>query len=125
MFEFPLPCVSGTLVGSESIQVTDEVMSCGLALLGNVALAVNVIEVPGFGARLDTVRLIEVGVPSVTVMVAVAAVAVLNEAVIVVVQTPEILAAGLTRPAELMVAQDVLLELHDTLPVRSFVDPSL
>ena len=96
-----------------------------MALLGKVALAVNVIAVPAFGARLDTVRLIEVGVPSVTVIVLVAALAVLNEALIVVVQTPETLAAGLTRPPGLMVAQDGLLELHETLPVRSLVDPSL
>lgn len=89
-------------------------------------MAWKVIAVPGAGLLVGlTVSVMELGVPSVTVTVVVAALTVPNEALIVLVQTPEILAAGLTRPAELMVAQDVLLELHDTLPVRSLVDPSL
>jgi len=59
------------------------------------------------------------------VSVAPDAVTVPEAAPMVVVQIPVTLLAGLTRPDVLTVAQEVLLELQLTLPVRSFVDPSL
>lgn len=38
----PLPFVSVRFAVSDTIQVTESVMSCGVPLLGNVAFAVNV-----------------------------------------------------------------------------------
>jgi hypothetical protein len=121
----PLPWVNVKNVGLELIQVTDCVMTCGPLLFGNVASAVKVTVVAGGGLLPETVRVIVVGVPSVTVTVVVAAATVPLLALIVVVQTPVTLLTGATRPDVLMVAQLVVLELHKTLPVKSCCDPSL
>jgi hypothetical protein len=48
-----------------------------------------------------------------------------KEPLMVVVQTPLTLAAGVTNPDALMFAQLVVDELHNTFPDRSWVDPSL
>lgn len=122
----PLPWVNVKSVVSEFIQVTDDVMSCGPLTPGNVAIAVNVTVPPTFGPVVEAVRVIVVGVPWVTVTVVVAAATVPELALIVVEQTPpETLAAGVTKPDLLMVAQVVVLELHKTFPVKSCCDPSL
>jgi len=123
----PLPWVNVKSVVLEFIQVTDDVMSCGPLTLGNVASAVNVTELPTAGLIVGTtVRLIVVGVPSETVTVVVAAATVPELALIVVSQTPpETLAAGVTKPDLLMVAQVVVPELHKTFAVKSCCDPSL
>jgi hypothetical protein len=71
------------------------------------------------------VSLIELGVPSLTVTVVVAALTVPIAALIVVWQAPVTLLAGVTKPVELIVAQLVSLEVQSTLPVKSFVEPSL
>lgn len=68
---------------------------------------------------------IEVGVPSLTVTVVVAALTVPAAALIVVVQTPVTVLTGVTSPFWLMVAQEVVPELQTTLPVRFWVEPSL
>ena len=49
-------------------------------MFGNVAIAVNVTELAAVGLVVDAVRVIDVGVPAVTVTVVVAGVAVLKEA---------------------------------------------
>lgn len=101
-------------------------MSCGPLTPGNVAIAVNVTVPPTFGPVVEAVRVIVVGVPWVTVTVVVAAATVPELALIVVSQTPpETLAAGVTKPDLLMVAQVLVLELHKTFPVKSCCDPSL
>ena len=74
---------------------------------------------------MDAVRLIDRGVPSVTVTVVVAALTVPEAALIVVSQIPETDFTGLTNPLELIAAHEVVLELQFTLPVRSLVEPSL
>jgi hypothetical protein len=90
-----------------------------------MALAVKVVDWPGCGLEFVTVRLIELGVPSLTVTLVVAALTVPIAALMVVVQTPETPFAGITKPVEPIVAQLLSLELHSTLPVRSLVLPSL
>src|ERR1700746_2199539 len=100
-------------------------MSCGVLLFGKVAIAVKVTVLlfrGGFGVNVNK---IESGVPSLTVTVVVAAVTVPEAALMVVVQMPVMLLTGLTKPLELIVAQDVVPELHETFPVRSLADPSL
>jgi hypothetical protein len=67
----------------------------------------------------------EVGIPSETVTVVVAALMVPWEALIVVVQTPATVLAGETSPLALTVAHVGSLELQITFPVRSWVEPSL
>ena len=122
----PLPWVNVKLVGSELIQATEEVMSCCVPLPGKIALAVKVTVVSCAGVVLGlTESVIEVGVPSVTVTVVVAALTVPEAALIVVVQTPLTVLAGVTSPLELIVAQEVVSELQFTFPVRSFCVPSL
>ena len=96
-----------------------------MLLPGKRALAVKVIDVPGAGLGFETVRVIEVGVPSVTLRVAPDAVIVPSAALIVAWQIPATLLTGETSPDELTVAHVVSLELQSTLPVRSCVDPSL
>jgi len=121
----PLPLVSCRLVVSELIHVTEVVMSCGVLLFGKVAIAVKVTVLllrGGFGVNVNK---IDSGVPSLTVTVVVAAVTVPEAALMVVVQIPVMLLTGLTKPLELIVAQDVVPELQETFPVRSLVDPSL
>lgn len=126
----PLPFVSVRFVGSELFQVHESVMSGGVPIVGNIAVAAKVTLV--LTATLTplwfpfTVRVIEEGVPSLTVIVAVDELTVPCAAVIVVVHTPPgTVLGGETRPAELMVAHVVSLELHDTFPVKSCVEPSL
>jgi hypothetical protein len=122
----PLPWVKVKSVGSELFQVTEEVMSCCVLLPGKIACAVKVTVVSWAGVVLgETERVMEVGVPSVTVIVVVAALTVPEAALMVVVQTPLTVLAGVTSPLELMVAHDVELELQFTFPVRSLVEPSL
>lgn len=125
MVPLPLPLVRVKLVVSELVQVTEVVMSCCVLLLGNVARAVNVTLEFAVGVSVDACRLMEVGVPSLTVTVVVAGVAVPKAAEIVVVQTPATVLAGVTKPVLLMVAQLVVPELQPTFPVRSLVEPSL
>ena len=74
---------------------------------------------------MSTVRLMDVGVPSVTVTIVVAGARVPEEALMVVVQMPLTFAAGVTNPDALIFAQVFDDELHNTFPDRSFVDPSL
>lgn len=120
-----LPFVSIRLVVSETIQLTELVMSCGVLLPGNIALAENVTVVLLCGVVVEGVNVIDVGVPSVTVTVVVAALIVPEAALMVVVHTPVTVLIGLTRPFASIVAQDVVSELQWTLPVKSWVDPSL
>src|SRR5215469_17835997 len=94
-------------------------------LPGNRAWAVNVTCEPTGGLLLLTVRVMEVGVPWVTVTEDADAFTVPSAAPMLVVQRPATLVAGVTRPLVLIVAQLVSLELHSTFPVRSCVDPSL
>ena len=121
----PLPLVRVRSVVSEFIQVTDVVMSVWVLLFGKVASALNVTVLFFAGVVVEAVRVIDVGVPEVTVTVVVAGVTVPKAALTVVLQTPDTVAAGLTKPELLIVAQLVVLELQTTLPVRSLVDPSL
>ena len=121
----PLPLVRVRLVVSETLHITELVMSCGVPLLGKTAFAVNVTVPLCRGVVVEGVKLIEVGVPSVTVTVVVAPLTVPEAALMVVVHTPVTVLTGLTSPFELIVAQDVGLELQLTFPVRSFVEPSL
>jgi len=73
----------------------------------------------------DAVSVIDVGVPSLTVTVVVAAVTVPDAALMVVVQTPVTVLTGVTSPFWLTVAQEVVPELQLTFPVRFWVEPSL
>ena len=73
----------------------------------------------------EAVRVIEVGVPWLTVTVVVALLAVPEAALIVAVQMPLTLFTGVTSPLELIVAQAGALELQVTFPVKFSVEPSL
>jgi hypothetical protein len=88
-------------------------------------VAVKWTFVAGGGFKISTVRFMDVGVPSLTVTIVVAGAMVPKEALMVVVQTPLTLAAGVTNPDPLIFAQLVVDELHNTFPVRSLVEPSL
>lgn len=121
-----LPVVSVKFVVSELIHVTEVVMSCWVLVPGNVASALKVTVVLWVGVVDDADKIIDVGVPSVTVTVVVAAVTVPEAALMVAVQIPVTLLTGVTSPEGLMPAQDVALsELQLTFPVRSLVEPSL
>jgi len=100
-------------------------MSCWVLLPGNSAFAVKVTAVPAAGLVFETERVMEVGMPSVTVTVVVAAVTAPEAALIVVVQIPVTVLTGVTSPDGLIVAQVGVSEAQLTLPVRSLVDPSL
>ena len=76
----PLPWVNVKSVVLELFQVTEVVMSCWPLVPGNVAIALNVTELAGDGFVGVAVRVIDVGVPAVTVTVVVAGLAVLKEA---------------------------------------------
>ena len=121
----PLPLVSVRSVVSEFIQVTELVMSCCVLLFGKVASALNVTELLGAGVVVEAVRVIDVGVPALTDTVVVAGVMVPKAALTVVLHTPDTVAAGVSRPVLLIVAQVGVPELQMTLLVRSFVEPSL
>ncbi len=110
---------------SETTQVTELVMSCAVPLLGKIAFAVNVTELLCCGVVVEAVKVMDVGVPGVTVTVVVAALTVPEAALIVLVQTPATVLTGLTRPFPPIVAQEVVLEPQLTFPVRSLVEPSL
>jgi len=125
MVPVPLPWVNVRSVVSELIQVTDDVMSCWPLVPGKTARALNVTFEAGVGVVVETLRVMEVGVPWLTVTVVVAAATVPEAALIVVVQTPVTVLAGVTKPAELMLAHAGVPELHSTLPVRFCCDPSL
>lgn len=120
-----LPLVSVKFVVSELIHVTEVVMSDGVLLFGNVAIALKVTVVLWGGFVGDAVNMIEVGVPSVTVTVVVAGVTVPEAALIEVVHIPVTVLTGVTSPLELTLAQDVVPELQLAFPVRSLVEPSL
>ena len=106
-------------------QVTEVVMSWGVLLPGNRAVAVNVTDELAVGVVVEATSVIEVGLPCVTVMVVVAGLTVPKLALICVVHTPVTVLTGVTRPDLLIVAQLGFAEFHKTWPVRSFVVPSL
>lgn len=120
-----LPLVRVRSVGLELFQVTDVVIFCCVPLLGKVAMAKNVTVLFTGGNRGFAVKRILVGVPSVTVTVVLAGVAVLKEALICVVQTPATVLSGVTMPLLLMEAQVGVVEPQRTFPVKSRVEPSL
>jgi len=121
----PLPFVRVRAVVLELTQVTEEVISCCVLLPGKVATALKVIVVLAGGVAVDAVSMICVGVPALTVTIVVAALTVPEEALMVVLQTPETFETGETRPLALTVAQLVVDELHRAWPVRFLVVPSL
>lgn len=121
----PLPFVNVRSVVSEFVQVTDVVMSCGVPLLGNCAIAVNVTGLLAAGVVVEAVRVIDVGVPSATVIVVVAGVTVPKLALTLVVQIPVTVLTGVSRPEALIVAHPGVAEFHTTFPVKSLVEPSL
>ena len=106
-------------------QVTEVVMSVCELLPGNVARALNVTVLFTVGLVGVAVNIICVGVPSVTVTVVVAGVAVSKAALICDVQTPVTVLTGVINPLVLMVAQAGVAELQITFDVRLLVDPSL
>lgn len=125
MVPVPPPLVKVRSVVSLLIQVTEVVMSCCVLLLGKVAKALKVTDDAGAGLVGDAVSVISVGTPSLTVVVAVAGVALPKAALICVVQTPVTVVRGVIKPVLLMVAQVGVAELQIAFPVRFLVDPSL
>src|SRR5262249_50039795 len=120
-----LPLVRVRSVVSELFHVTDVVMSSWVLLPEKVANALKVTDELGAGLVGVAVSVIWVGAPWLTVTVTLDEVMVPRGALMAVVQIPVTEETGVASPELLIVAQLVVPELQETLPVTSLVELSL